>query len=279
VATKGKAKQPIVTTVADVIGFMNERFPPSLAADWDSVGLVCGDPEAEVERILLGVDPSDELAMEACDRDAGMVITHHPLYLAGVTSVAPIDAKGRTAHRLISNQIALFTAHTNADAANPGVSDAMARVLGLTNLEPLDRASGVGRVGTLPKSMSLAEFATTVAAKLPFTMRGVNVAGALTWPVERVAVCGGSGSSYLEAANASGADVYVTADLKHHYGFDHMAEGGCFLIDVSHWASEWPWLIELQAQLVKNFPTVDVVVSEECTDIWTAHFNCPDVQP
>jgi len=266
-----------VTTVADVIGFMDNKFPPSLAADWDSVGLVCGDPDTEIERILLGVDPSDELAMEACDRDAGMVITHHPLYLSGVTSVAPVDSKGRTAHRLISNQIALFTAHTNADAANPGVSDAMARALGLINLEPLDQSTGIGRVGTLPEPKSLAEFATTVAANLPFTMRGVSVAGALTWPVERVAVCGGSGASYLEAANASGADVYVTADLKHHHGFDHNAEGGCFLIDVSHWASEWPWLIELQAQLLKKFPGVDVVVSEECTDIWTAHLDCPDV--
>jgi dinuclear metal center YbgI/SA1388 family protein len=262
--------------VADVIAFMDKQFPPSLAAEWDSVGLVCGDPDTEIERILLGIDPSDELAMEACDRDAGMVITHHPLYLSGVTSVAPVDTKGRAAHLLISNQISLFTAHTNADAANPGVSDAMARALGLTDLELLDDVTGIGRVGTLPQPMMLAEFAKVVAANLPFTMRGINVAGALTWPVQRIAVCGGSGSDYLEAADAAAADVFVTADLKHHAGFDHMAEGGCFLIDVSHWASEWPWLIELQAQLQKKFPRVEVVVSEECTDIWTAHFNCPD---
>jgi dinuclear metal center YbgI/SA1388 family protein len=112
-------------------------YDPSWARDWDAVGLVCGDPQALVRRVLLAVDPVDSVVEEALAWHADLVLTHHPLLLRGVHGVAATTAKGRLLHRLIRAGGALYTAHTNADVAARGVSDALARVLGLTDLEPL----------------------------------------------------------------------------------------------------------------------------------------------
>src|SRR5690348_9953815 len=113
-------------------------YPPALAADWDSVGLVCGDPAARVSRVLFAIDPVEVVVDEAEQMRADLLITHHPLYLRGTSSVAATSAKGRVVHRLIRAGIGLHVAHTNADHAQPGVSDALAGVLGLVDTRPLD---------------------------------------------------------------------------------------------------------------------------------------------
>ncbi len=124
-------------TLADVVAVMDALYDPSLAESWDAVGLVCGDPSAEVRRVLFAVDPVDVVVDEALAWDADLVVTHHPLYLRGTTSVAATTPKGRVVHRLIGSGVGLHVAHTNADAADPGVSDALAEALGLTRLLPL----------------------------------------------------------------------------------------------------------------------------------------------
>jgi dinuclear metal center YbgI/SA1388 family protein len=123
--------------LADVVRVLEQMYDPAWARDWDAVGLVCGDPDAPVRRILLAVDPVAAVVDEALAWHADLVLTHHPLLLQGVHGVAATTAKGRVIHRLVRSGTALYTAHTNADAAAPGVSDALARVLGLTDLEPL----------------------------------------------------------------------------------------------------------------------------------------------
>ena len=119
-------------TLADIVTELESRYDPRWAESWDAVGLVCGDPSAEVRKILFAVDPVAAVAEEALDWGADLVVTHHPLYLRGTTSVAATTFKGRLIHTLIKNDIGLFTAHTNADVADPGVSDALARAVGLT---------------------------------------------------------------------------------------------------------------------------------------------------
>ncbi|MDD2858302.1 MAG: Nif3-like dinuclear metal center hexameric protein [Candidatus Nanopelagicales bacterium] len=264
-------------TVAQVNAALERRYAPDLAADWDAVGLVCGDPTAVVERVLLAVDPVQVVVDEAIIGGYDMVITHHPLFLHGVSSVAATDAKGKVVHALIANGIALACAHTNADHANPGVSDALGRALGVRDLQPLDVLrgdTGTGRVGELLEPVTLGEFADAVAALLPATHHGVRVAGDLAQVVRRVAVCGGSGDSLLALA-AAAADVYVTSDLRHHRAQDHRADGGCALVDVAHWASEWPWLEVAAATLVDDLAGAGLAISADCsstpTDPWTAH--------
>jgi dinuclear metal center YbgI/SA1388 family protein len=274
---------PGSVTVRAVVDLLERRYPPDLASEWDAVGLVCGDPDASVSRILFAVDPVRAVVDEALLLQADLIVTHHPLLLRGVHSVAAVDHKGSVLHTLISHGISLFSAHTNADHANPGVSDALAALLGLTDLRPLAPSEvgspvGTGRVGVLPVEMTVSGFAAVVADALPATHHGVRVAGDLDSPVRSVAVCGGSGGDLLDAA-AAAADAYVTADLRHHRAQDHLVDGGCALIDVAHWASEWPWLPvaadALRADLAGIGSTVEIHVSTVPTDPWTLHLRSP----
>ena len=268
-----------VARVRDVVAVVEAAYPPHLAADWDAIGLVCGDPDAEVRRIVLAVDPVSAVVDEAIGIDADLVLTHHPLLLSGVHSVAAVDAKGSVVHRLISHGIALLTAHTNADHATPGVSDALAAALGVRALRPLAPLPGApnvgtGRIGDLAEAVTLEQFADHVATVLPPTSHGVRVAGDPQASVRTVAVCGGSGDSLL--AEAAGiADVYVTSDLRHHRVLDHRADGGCPVIDIAHWAGEWPWLAcaaeAIATGLAQRGITVETAISDIPTDPWTAH--------
>ena len=270
---------PAFPSLAEVVDTLEQRYPLSTAQEWDAVGLVCGDPAAIVERILWAVDPVEVVAEQAIAERADLIVAHHPLFLTGVHSVAATTSKGRIVHRLIDAGIGLYCAHTNADVASPGVSDALAVALGLVDVRPLepggpDRGglAGLGRIADLPAPATLREFAGMVAARLPRTEHGVRVAGDLESPVRRVAVCGGSGDGLLPIATEMGADVLVTADLKHHRALEHAEDGGCSIVDVAHWASEWPWLAQaaalLQEDLAARGSTVESIVSEVPTDPW-----------
>lgn len=129
-------------TLAQVVAGLERRYPPATAESWDSVGLVAGDPGAEVRKILFAMDPVATVVDEALEWGADLIVTHHPLLLRGVTSVAATSAKGSIIHRLISGGCALYTAHTNADSAIRGVNDALADAIGLQDLSPLIPASG-----------------------------------------------------------------------------------------------------------------------------------------
>ena len=124
-------------TIGDAIAVLDRAYPPALAESWDSVGLVCGDPGEPLRRALVCVDVTDAVVRAAVDGEADLILAHHPLLLRGVDSVAASTPKGRVVHRLIRSSVALFTAHTNADSARPGVSDALADVLGVIDTRPL----------------------------------------------------------------------------------------------------------------------------------------------
>jgi dinuclear metal center YbgI/SA1388 family protein len=126
-----------VTTVGQVAAALAGRYDPAWAESWDAVGLVCGDPDVDVRRVHFAVDPVESVADEAVATGAQLLVTHHPLYLGGTTSVAATTAKGRVVHRLIGSGVALYVAHTNADVASPGVNDALASALGLRETDVL----------------------------------------------------------------------------------------------------------------------------------------------
>ncbi|MFL6024589.1 MAG: Nif3-like dinuclear metal center hexameric protein [Marmoricola sp.] len=367
--------------VADVIDLIEGWFPPHRAEDWDAVGLVCGDPEAEVRTVLLAVDPVTAVADEAVALDADLLVVHHPLYLRGTTSVAANTPKGRVVHRLLGAGCGLLTAHTNADSPAGGVSAAIAAALDLVDVVPLDpdqlaahdklivfvptthadavRAAlaeagagrigdyesasfstpgegrfrplpganptigavgelevvdevrveviadrrlrgdlvsamlaahpyeepaydvvelaslpdpgtGSGRIGRLAEPLTLAEFVDRAAAVFPPTAGGLRVAGDPDQVVETVALCGGSGDFLLDRARSSGADVYVTSDLRHHPASESVEAGGPALVDVAHSAAESLWLPVLRDRLVEALgDTVAVHISATNTDPWT----------
>jgi dinuclear metal center YbgI/SA1388 family protein len=271
-------------TVAGVVAALDERYPPSWAEDWDRVGLVLGEPDRAVHRVLCVVDCVPETVGEALDTGADLIVAHHPLLLRGVSSVAPTTYKGRIVHRLIKADVALFVAHTNADTANPGVSDALAARFGLVDLRPLDPAApgtaaagggrGIGRLGRLPTPVRLADLTATAARVLPPTAWGVRASGDPDRLVATLAVSGGSGDGFLAAAAAAGADAFLTADLRHHPASEVAAAEGPALLDAAHWATERPWLDDLAAFL-RDTLEVDARVSDLDTDPWTLHAASP----
>lgn len=238
-------------TLGMILLAVEELWPESLAESWDEVGLVAGHPSAEVSKILFAVDPSLEVIEEAVDWGADLLITHHPLLLKGVTSVAANTPKGKAVHRLIETGTALLTVHTNGDSAVGGVSDVLADTLGLQDVMPLTPAAdglpeeGIGRVGDLADVQTLGDFAARVFGILPSVAGGVRVSGDRDGLVRRVALCGGAGDSLFNEVRASNADVYLTADLRHHPASEAReaaVNDRPYLIDVSHFASEWLWL-------------------------------------
>jgi dinuclear metal center YbgI/SA1388 family protein len=364
--------------LADVIEALDEAYPPRLAQSWDSVGLVCGDPDDVLSSVTIAVDATAAVVDEVLD--GGLLLAHHPLLLRGVDTVAASTPKGALVHRLIRSGRSLFTAHTNADSASPGVSDALAQALGVrveAVLEPspvlpdLDkwvifvppenaeavrvavfaagagrigdysqcswsvtgtgqflpgngaspgvgsvgaparvledrvevvapsrargevlsaiRAAhpyeepafdivalapppadvGLGRIGSLTQPEPLSAFVSRVRSGLPQTSWGVRAAGDPGLPVSRVAVCGGAGDSLLDAAAAAGVQAYVTADLRHHPADEHCRASDVALIDVAHWASEYPWCEQAADVLRSAFgAALSVRVCPIRTDPW-----------
>jgi dinuclear metal center YbgI/SA1388 family protein len=272
---------PRTASLADVRAVLDAAYPPALAEGWDSgIGLTCGDPEQPVRTVLLAVDADPATVREAVETGADLLLTHHPLLFRPVQSVAADSAKGALVHRLIRSGIAHFSAHTNADRATAGVNDALATALGLSGTEPIqpadgDPSVGLGRIGTLRTPVPARVFAAAVAAALPATVTGARLAGDPGRSVHRVAVCGGAGGSLLPAVTAAEVDAFVTADLGHHVAQEHLAQqpagprSGPVLVDVAHWASEWPWL-PVAADLLRRELGLRTVVSERRTDPWTA---------
>jgi len=271
-------------TVRDVLAALEARFPVGLAEEWDVNGLTVGAPDAELSLIHLAVDPTQAVAREAVEAGAQLLITHHPLMLRGVTTVAADTAKGAVVHTLVSGGVALANAHTNADHAAGGVADALANAVGLRQTGPLvptpgSPALGTGRVGELDDGPTLEEFAARVASALPRTAHGVRIAGDLGARVRTVAVVGGAGDAFLDAARTAGVDVYVTADLRHHPALDArelaaLGDGRPYLVDVSHFASEWAWLADTAAFLARELG-VRTFVSTLSTDPWTSRIDAP----
>lgn len=283
-ASKQSAEHPVVhPTLSQVIEAMEALWPLSLQAGWDASGVVAGRPDQVIERIHWAVDPVQAVADEAIAYGADLVITHHPLFLRPVTSMAATSFKGKLLHTLVENSCALITAHTNADAAVGGVSDVLAEILGLEELVPLAETEeglteeGIGRVGTLPSALRLEDFATRVFGSLPAVAGGVRVAGDPDGLVSKVAITGGAGDSLFDQVRLHEADVYITADLRHHPASEAreqamMGSDRPYLIDVSHFASEWLWLPAganaLERALAAEGLTITSAVSAINTDPW-----------
>ena len=252
-----------------------------------------GDPDSEVRSILLALDPMDAVIAEAVVLGADLVFNHHPLMLKPVKSVNAATLKGGAVHTLISNDIALFNAHTNADSARGGVSDVLISLMGIKDAQPLAAHStpaepgndslqtGIGRVGDLDEPTPVRDLARRLSSQLPRTTTGVRIAGDPAASATRVAVCGGAGDSLFDEVRASGADVYVTADLRHHPATEALdtanrRESGLSLIDVSHWASETVWLNAaaeaLETEFARRGFSVSLQHSAVNTDPWVERY-------
>ena len=265
-------------SLREVLDVLEVLYPPETAQSWDRVGLVTGDPAQPVRRIHLAVDPTLAVVEEARTLGADLLLTHHPLLLRGVHGIATTSAKGATVTSLVIGDVALYVAHTNADIAAEGVCEALADACGLTATRALTMAEDqpMGRVGDLAEPLPLRDFVERLATRLPGTAGGIRVAGPPQAVVRRVALLGGAGDDLFDAVRAADADVYVTADLRHHPALEAREEAGGgtpYLVDAGHWASEQVWLARAERALVAALGTdadrVETHISTVRTDPWT----------
>ena len=266
--------KPMSLPLSQLLTTFELLWPSSGAEEWDRPGLTTGGANQQISKVLLCVDVTREVLNEAKATSCDLVISHHPLLLKGVNFLSEDQLKGELVSFAVRNSIALYSAHTNADIVVGGVSDVLAQTLGLTSSVPLvETGAGIGhgRIGKLKVTQKLSEFAKFVALQLPETNAPVRVAGDLDLVIDTVAVVGGAGDSFIPAAAASGAQVLVTSDLRHHVTLDAVSDPSAplALIDVSHFAAESLWLEPTRKVLAEAFPQVSFTVSQVSTDPWT----------
>ena len=216
-----------MTTVREIESFLYGWAPRELAESWDNVGLLVGDPEATVERVLVALDITPQVAEEALERGCQLIVAHHPVMNCAwhpVQTVRADDRQGRTLTALLRGGVAAICMHTNLDAAEGGVNDILAEKLGLTQPEMLTEEK-IGRIGTLKCEIPLVEFTHSVIELLGCNGLRYVDAGR---PVHRVAVGGGACGCYIPQAVAAGCDTFVTSDLKYN---DFLDTEGLNLID------------------------------------------------
>jgi dinuclear metal center YbgI/SA1388 family protein len=260
--------------LSDLLSVFETLWPQSGADEWDQVGLASGSLDQQVDKVLFCVDPTLAVLQEAKAKKCQLVVSHHPLLLEGVHTVAEGELKGDILSYAITNSIALFSAHTNADIVTGGVSDVLASKIGIKNSAPLvltSKDAGHGRIGTLDEPVTVGELAQRIQDILPATHAPIRVAGNANKKVSRIAVVGGSGASFLPDAINARAECFVTSDLKHHVSLDAVSDEAIdiCLIDVSHFAAESLWLAPAAAELTKLVSGVEFVVSEILTDPWS----------
>jgi dinuclear metal center YbgI/SA1388 family protein len=246
-------KPEMTTRIKNIIDTLDSIAPFRLAESWDNNGLLVGNPGREITAVLVGLDPTGRLLDEAISRGANTIVTHHPLIfhpLAAINTATPI---GLFLEKALTNHINVIACHTNLDSARKGVNDTLADALGLIDVEPLNASTdrtlpgtGIGRIGNFKEVLDPSRFMEKVfgALDVPF----VQIAGRLPDTISRVALCGGSGSEFAAIAFAGGADVYLSAEIKHSTA--RWAEECNFcIIDGSHYATEQPVVRHLVAQL------------------------------
>jgi dinuclear metal center YbgI/SA1388 family protein len=233
------------TRLEAILRIVEDLIPPALAEEWDNVGLQIGDPRWRVKKIWVALDPSADVVQAAAERGVDLLITHHPLLFKPLKRIDLQTSQGAILQTALANRLAIYAAHTNYDRSADGLNDILARKIGLLRLRPLEAAGekeapltslhGLGRVGELKRKMSLRRFADHLKARL--SLQHLRVVGRLTLPVKTVALCTGSGSSLLDHFLASGAQVYLSGDLRYHDA--RIAEdAGLGLIDIGHFHSE-----------------------------------------
>ena len=230
--------------IKDIFRWIDSWAPFRYAESWDNCGLQVGNPESQVSRVLVALDPASSVLNEAQELACQCVVTHHPLLLRPINSVRTDLWPGSIIRQALLLGISIVAAHTNLDAASQGTNAQLKDLLKLEGTEPLDSEAlhrgeeqylGVGLVGALPHKATLESLAATLNGVLGGAV--VQTTGDLQKPVTRVAVCTGSGGSMMGKVLAAGAEVFITGDLKYHDA-RFAEESGLAVIDIGHFASE-----------------------------------------
>ncbi len=246
-------------TVREIEAALFQLAPRELAMDWDNVGHLLGRPVASVDRVLVALDITEDVADEAAAKGCQLIVAHHPLMNCKwlpVQTIRDDTPQGRLFFKLLDSGVSAVCMHTNLDLTEGGVNDILAETLELVDPGPLPDGAPC-RVGTLSQPVALADFAKAVSRKLGCNGLRYADAGKL---VHRVAVGGGACGDCEEAAIAAGCDTFITADLTYHTFLDAKGKG-INLIDAGHFPTEDPVCARLISYLTEQFPELSVIKS------------------
>ena len=245
-------------TVRELNELLNERFSPALSSEWDNDGLqVFSDPDAEVKGVLIALDPTDAAIDEAEKTGCSVILTHHPLLFAPPSACDPESGAARRARRLLSLGISAISCHTRADAAEGGINDSLAGMLGLSDAAPF--ADGIPRIGRFPEALSAKEAVDRIISATG--AQNVLYSGNAPEKILRVAVCGGSGKDCLSAAAEAGADLYLTGELSYHSRLD-ANDLPLLAVEIGHDVSERHAVTVLYRALSSFAPDLPAVLFE-----------------
>lgn len=249
--------------ISDIITALEDFAPRAYQESYDNAGLCVGNAQVEACGALLCLDVSEEAIREAIDKNANLIISHHPVIFSGLKQITGSTATERMVQLAIKHDVALYAAHTNLDSVRGGVSEKMCDKLGLKNrsiLQPINSELpdvGLGMVGELDKPMQVNDFLRFV--KKAFGNTFIRHSTSYQSDIYKVAVCSGSGSSLISNAISAGADAYVTADLKYHEL--QSASGRIVAVDVGHYESEIAAVDIFYEVITKKFPNFAAYLS------------------
>lgn len=252
-----------------IIEIIERKYDRSYAMSWDNVGLLCGRSDKEVKKIYVALDVTDEVVEQAVEAKADMIVTHHPLIMSGINRITDENFIGKRLIKLIQNDISYYAMHTNYDVR--GMAELASEKMGLKNAEILevtgesDVLEGIGRIADIKEPVTLLKCCELV--KDAFALDNVRVFGDLDKEVSRMAVCPGSGKSFIKTAVKKGADVYVTGDIGHHDGIDAVAQN-LAVIDAGHYGIEHIFIKDM-AQYLKENLTDTEIITEKITHPFT----------
>jgi GTP cyclohydrolase I len=231
------AKSP---TVKEVVEFLESAAPPYLAESWDNPGLQLGFSDRPLQAMLAALDPSVSVIQQAVSKEAGLLVTHHPLFFKPVSSLTFDTFPGDVVQSAVMEKISVVSLHTNLDSARDGVSDVLAEMIGLRDVEVLEKKRkaegvGLGRIGSLPGKENPEEVFARIKGCLK--LRFLRITGATAAPIRRIAVVGGSGGGMINEAADAGADLLLTGDVTHHQALDALHRG-LTVADGGHFATE-----------------------------------------
>ena len=244
-----------MTSIQNIFDELCRIAPLELQMDFDNSGFLLGRGEQEVHRVLMALDITYSVILEAEELGAELIVSHHPLIFHPLKRLTD-SSDGAKALMLAEKRISVISMHTNLDIASGGVNDVLLRLLGAEPEGTLD-PEGCGRIGTLDDPIPIESFLSRCKERLQCNGLRYCSAGR---PVQRLAVLGGSGGDELHYAVEKGCDTYVTADVKYHT-FLEAAELGINLIDADHFCTENPVISDLAGRLRKIWPETDFMVS------------------
>lgn len=247
--------------VSEIKSYMENWAKDEYQLSWDNSGSQIEFKEV-TDSVILGLDITDKLIKKAIELDSKLIITHHPMFFSGEKNIIQGTYMGNNVISLIKNNISVFSYHTSMDIAKYGVNDTLFEKLNLKNKSILayEEEKAMGLVGELEKEYSLLELNKFLMEKLQ--VKKIKFYGREDKLIKKVAILGGSGADFISNAKKSGADAFITGDVKYHDG-QKAYENGIILIDVGHFYSEKIVLEKIKNRLMENFKGLNFYIEEE----------------